>query len=139
MTAGNTEFDTTAGVDERLAAIQVAQEALLERPNQPVDEGNGLYTRYRHPILTADHVPYFWRYDLDRAANPLLMQRMGINTVFNAGAIKLDERYLVVGRVEGTDRKSFFAVAESPNGVDRFRFWDYPITMPETDNPDVNV
>ena len=110
-----------AGFDERLSALQATYEALLERPNQPVEKGNGLFVRYRYPILTADHTPYFWRYDLDRAANPLLIERMGINTVFNAGAIKLGQRYLLVGRVEGTDRKSFFAVAESPNGVDRFR------------------
>jgi 4-O-beta-D-mannosyl-D-glucose phosphorylase len=139
MTASNTGFDAAAGFDERLLALQETYEALLERPNQPADEGNGLFIRYRYPVLTADHVPYFWRYDLDRTTNPLLIECMGINTVFNAGAIKLGERYLLVGRVEGTDRKSFFAVAESPNGVDGFRFWDYPISMPETDNPDVNV
>jgi len=139
MTASNTEFDAVAGFDERLLALQETYEALLGRPNQPADEGNGLFVRYRYPVLTADHVPYFWRYDLDRATNPWLIERMGINAVFNAGAIRLGERYLLVGRVEGTDRKSFFAVAESPNGVDRFRFWDYPISMPETDNPDVNV
>jgi 4-O-beta-D-mannosyl-D-glucose phosphorylase len=112
---------------------------LIERANPPADEQNGIYVRYRYPVLTADHVPYFWRYDLDRATNPNLMERMGINSVFNAGAIKLGERYLLIGRVEGTTRKSFFAVAESPTGVDRFRFWDYPISMPETDDPDVNV
>jgi 4-O-beta-D-mannosyl-D-glucose phosphorylase len=128
-----------ADFDERIASLRAAHEALIVRSNQPTEERNGLFVRYRHPVLTADHVPYFWRYDLDRATNPFLIERMGINTVFNAGAIKLDERYLLVGRVEGTDRKSFFAVAESPNGVDRFRFWDYPISMPETDDPDVNV
>ena len=139
MTVNGTESDTVAGFEERLSALQEAYKALLERPNQPTDERNGLYVRYRYPVLTADHVPYFWRYDLNRATNPHLIERMGINTVFNAGAIKLGERYLLVGRVEGTDRKSFFAVAESPSGVDRFRFWDYPISMPETDDPDVNV
>jgi 4-O-beta-D-mannosyl-D-glucose phosphorylase len=133
------EFDAAAGFDERMSALQEAYEALLERPNQPADERNGLFVRYQYPVLTADHAPYFWRYELDRATNPFLIERMGINAVFNAGAIKLGERYLLVGRVEGMDRKSFFAVAESPNGVDRFRFWDYPISMPETDDPDVNV
>ncbi len=139
MAARGAEFDAAAGFDGRMAALREAYEALLGRPNQPVDEWNGLFVRYRHPVLTADHVPYFWRYDLDRATNPLLMERMGVNAVFNPGAIKLGERYLLVARVEGMDRKSFFAVAESPNGVDRFRFWDYPVTMPETDDPDINV
>ncbi len=139
MTASSMEFDAAAGFDERMSALQEAYEALLERPNQPADERNGLFVRYQYPVLTADHAPYFWRYELDRATNPFLIERMGINAVFNAGAIKLGERYLLVGRVEGMDRKSFFAVAESPNGVDRFRFWDYPISMPETDDPDVNV
>ena len=139
MAARGAEFDAAAGFDGRMAALREAYEALLGRPNQPVDEWNGLFVRYRHPVLTADHVPYFWRYDLDRVTNPLLMERMGVNAVFNPGAIKLGERYLLVARVEGMDRKSFFAVAESPSGVDRFRFWDYPVTMPETDDPDINV
>jgi len=139
MRASSMEPDAEARFDSRLTALREAYEALVERPNQPVDERNGLFVRYRYPVLTADHVPYFWRYDLDRAANPFLMERMGINSVFNPGAIKLDDRYLLVARVEGMDRKSFFAVAESPSGVDRFRFWDYPIALPETDDPDVNV
>ncbi len=133
MTASDKEFE------ERLIALKKAHEDLLERPNQPVEERNGLYVRYRYPVVTADHVPYYWRYDLDRERNPRLIERMGINSVFNAGAIKWGDGYVLVGRVEGTDRKSFFAVVESPNGVDNFRFWDYPITMPETDDPDVNV
>jgi len=139
MPACGTGFDSAKEFDERLSALREAYEAVVERPNQPVDEQNGIFVRYRYPILTADHVPYFWRYDLDRTTNPLLIERLGINAVFNPGAIKLDERYLLVARVEATDRKSFFAVAESANGVDRFRFWDYPIALPETDNPDVNV
>jgi len=139
MTASGGEFDAVGGFDKRLSALRHTYETLLERRNQPADERNGLFVRYQYPVLTADHVPYFWRYDLDRSTNPFLMERMGINSVFNAGAIKVSERYLLVARVEGPDRKSFFAVAESPNGVDRFRFWDYPISMPETDDPDVNV
>jgi 4-O-beta-D-mannosyl-D-glucose phosphorylase len=126
--------------DRRLQQRMQAQEALLARPNA-VDPAwsNGLYDRYLHPVLTAEHTPLFWRYDLDPATNPYLLERMGINAVFNPGAIELDGKILLVARVEGHDRKSFFAVAESENGVDGFRFWDYPITMPETADLDINV
>src|SRR5215213_8601789 len=123
----------------RLHALEEAHEALVSRPNRRVESGNGVVHRYQHPALTAEHAPIFWRYDLDAATNPLLLERMGVNAVFNPGAIKLDGRYLMVARVEGADRKSFFAVAESPNGVDRWRFWDYPLVMPETEEPDTNV
>jgi len=112
---------------------------LVARPNEPVDEGGGIVTRYRYPALTAAHVPLAWRYDLDPETNPRLLERMAINAVFNAGAIKHEGRYLMVPRVEGADRKSFFAVAESPNGIDQWRFWDFPIRMPETPERDVNV
>lgn len=132
-------LDTDVPFDAKVRRLRDAYETLVTRPNERLEEGNGLYWRYRYPALTAAHTPYFWRYDLDPATNPLLLERMGINAVFNPGAIKLDGRYLMVTRVEGADRKSFFAVAESPNGVDRFRFWDLPITMPETEDPDVNV
>ena len=114
-------------------------EALLTKKNEPVEWGNGIYDRYERPILTAEHTPLEWRYDFDREDNPYLMQRIMINAVMNAGAIQLDGRYLLVCRVEGADRKSFFAVAESPNGVDGFRFWPEPITMPETLLPATNV
>jgi len=113
--------------------------SLLARPNQPQRLGNGIIDRYKYPVLTAAHVPLAWRYDLNPATNPYLLERLGINAVFNAGAIKLDGRYLLVARVEGLDRKSFFAVAESPNGVDNFRFWERPITMPELGEPDTNI
>lgn len=119
--------------------MQVAYETLVERPNERLEASNGVFFRYRYPVLTAAHVPVFWRYDLNPQTNPFLMERLGVNAVFNAGAIRLGERYFVVARVEGSDRKSFFAVAESPNGVDRFRFWDEPVVMPETDEPDTNV
>jgi 4-O-beta-D-mannosyl-D-glucose phosphorylase len=115
------------------------QEKLLTQRNRKIAGGNGIFTRWEFPVLTAAHAPIQWRYDLDRSTNPMLLERMAINATFNAGAILLDDNYLVVARVEGADRKSFFAVAESPNGVDRFCFWDYPILMPETSEPDVNV
>ncbi len=124
--------------NERLAQISWEHEQLLERENKPI-EGNGVYERWLYPVLTAAHAPLEWRYDLDPETNPYLMERFGIHAVFNAGAIKWQGRYLLVARVEGADRKSFFAVAESPNGVDHFRFWDRPITMPEWGEPATNV
>jgi 4-O-beta-D-mannosyl-D-glucose phosphorylase len=125
--------------DKRLQALQTAQEALLFRKNAKVPLGNGVYDRYQYPVLTAQHSPLSWRYDLDPATNPHLMERFGINATFNAGAIKLNDKYYLIARVEGADRKSFFAVAESPNGVDNFRFWDYPVQLPQTEEPDTNV
>jgi 4-O-beta-D-mannosyl-D-glucose phosphorylase len=100
---------------------------------------NGVFERYGRPVLTAEHVPLDWRFDLNPVTNPLLLERMGINAVFNPGAIELDGKILLVCRVEGYDRKSFFAIAESANGVDRFRFWAEPIDLGETESPDVNV
>ncbi|MCB0637783.1 MAG: glycosidase, partial [Lewinella sp.] len=124
---------------DRLTALFKEHERLLSRPNAPLPGGNGIYQRWQHPVVTAAHAPVFWRYDLNEATNPRLLERQGINATFNAGAIYWQGRYLVMLRVEGNDRKSFFAVAESPNGVDNFRFWDYPVTMPETGEPDTNV
>ena len=115
------------------------QEKLLAQRNRKSANGNGIYDRYENPVLTAAHAPITWRYDLDQKTNPLLIERIGVNAVFNAGAILHRDKFVVVARVEGADRKSFFAVAESPNGVDNFRFWDYPIRMPETSEPDTNV
>ena len=114
-------------------------EKLITRKNSKAKNGNGVYDRYVHPVLTAEHTPLFWRYDFDLKSNPHLMERMGINATFNAGAMEYEGTFLVFARVEGSDRKSFLAVAESPNGVDNFRFWDYPILMPETDDPDTNI
>jgi 4-O-beta-D-mannosyl-D-glucose phosphorylase len=124
----------------RLRRLQAEHDALVTRPNA-VDESwtSGVFERYRYPALTAAHTPILWRYDLNPQTNPYLMERMGINGVFNPGAIEFNGRICLMCRVEGIDRKSFFAVAESPNGVDNFRFWDYPVTMPETDDPDTNV
>ena len=129
----------TLSFDNRLRALQTAHQALLTRPNHTQALGNGLYDRYQFPILTAAHAPLTWRYDLHPATNPYLLERIGVNAVFNAGAIKWQDKYVLVARVEGADRKSFFAVAESPNGLDNFRFWEYPIVLPETAEPDTNV
>jgi len=104
-----------------------------------VPESNGWFIRYRQPVLTAAHTPVAWRYDLNQATNPLLMERLGINAVFNVGAMDWHGHVVLMARVEGVDRKSFFAVAESANGIDGFRFWDYPVAMPETAEPETNV
>ena len=124
--------------DDRLAWLRSSHKALLEKKNIPV-EGNGIYCRYKNPVVTSEHAPLEWRYDLNPKTNPFLMERIGVHAAFNAGAIKWNGKYVLVVRVEGNDRKSFFAVAESPNGVDNFRFWDRPITMPEWGEPATNV
>lgn len=113
-------------------------EELVTRPNIML-EGNGIYNRYKNPVVTADMVPPTWRYDFNPETNPWFMERIGCNATLNSGAIKWNGKYLLVVRVEGMDRKSFFAVAESPNGIDNFRFWDHPITMPDTEDPATNV
>ena len=124
---------------EKVQALRQRHEALLQRKNQVVEGGNGIYEKYMFPILTAEHTPLEWKYDFNEKDNPFLMQRIMMNAVLNAGAIKLDGRYLLVCRVEGADRKSFFAVAESPNGIDNWRFWEEPITMPDTEDPATNI
>lgn len=133
VTMPNTRFE------ERRAALQAAHQQLLTQKNQPAPFSNGVFQRYQHPVLTAEHVPLAWRYDFDPARNPFFMERLGINAVFNAGAIEMDGKILVAARVEGYDRKSFFAIAESANGIDGFRFWDEPVLLPETEDSDTNV
>ncbi len=123
---------------ERLAFLKQEHEALLTRKNEPV-YANGVYERYRYPVLTGNHAPLFWRYDLHEETNPFLLERFGIHAAFNSGAIKRGDKYLLCVRVEGADRKSFFAMAESPNGVDNFRFWDRPVTLPDYGEPATNV
>lgn len=126
--------------NEKVATLRAEHKALLNRKNEPIDGGNGIYTKYKYPILTAEHTPLEWRYDFNEQDNPFLMQRIMMNGVFNAGAILFEGKYTVVARVEGADRKSFFAVAQSPNGIDNWRFWPEPITMPDGDNaPATNV
>lgn len=124
---------------ERLRALEIAHQDLVLRSNEPASgPGNGVYRRWRDPVITAAHVPLFWRYDLNRETNPGLLERLPVNAAFNAGAIYWNGKHLLVVRVEGADRKSFFAMAESENGVDRFRFWDYPVNIPQTDDPETN-
>ena len=130
---------TNSDFEERLGALRARHRALIDRANRPAEHHNGVYRRWINPILTAEHTPLFWRYDLNPATNPFLMERLGVNATFNSGAIRRDGKYLLVVRVEGVDRKSFFAVAESPTGVDRFAFRDYPVELPQTGDPDTNV
>ena len=112
---------------------------LIERKNVKSDDYNGIYDRYQYPVLTREHIPLHWRYDLNPETNPYFMGRLGINAVMNSGAIELDGKYYLVARIEGNDRKSFFGVAESDNGIDGFRFWDYPILLPDTCPEETNV
>jgi len=128
--------------DERLEDLKKSYENLINRKNKPVDEGinyNGIYTRYKYPIITSEHIPLHWRFDLNKETNPLLIERIGFNATFNSGAIKYGGKYLLLVRVEGNDRKSFFAIAESFDGINSFKFWDRPLTIPETDDPDTNI
>jgi 4-O-beta-D-mannosyl-D-glucose phosphorylase len=125
--------------DQRLSKLRLSHQTLIERPNHAEKLGNGIFKRYANPVLTAAHAPLFWRYDLNPATNPYLMERQAVNAAFNPGAIYLNGKYLLAVRTEGADRKSFIAIAESPNGIDQFQFWDYPVQMPETEDPDVNV
>ena len=125
--------------NERKAKVFDAYEKLISRKNEKTDYMGGAYDRYKYPVLTADHAPVIWRYDLDPETNPFFMERLGINAVLNSGAIELNGKFYLVARVEGNDRKSFFAVAESDSPVDGFRFWDYPILLPDTNPEETNV
>jgi 4-O-beta-D-mannosyl-D-glucose phosphorylase len=127
------------GFNVRRDRVMRAHAALIARPNAPTADSNGIFQRWENPVLTAAHAPLAWRYDFDPAANPFFQERLGINATFNAGAIGIGAKRLLMVRVEGVDRKSFFAVAESASGVDGFTFWDEPIVLPQTDDPDVNV
>ncbi|MCM3040552.1 glycosidase [Paenibacillus motobuensis] len=125
--------------EDRKQAITERYEHLITRPNEKNPYGNGVYDRYKYPVLTAEHAPLIWKYDFNPATNPFFAERLGVNAVLNPGAIYLNDKYYLVARVEGYDRKSFFALAESNNGIDNFRFWDHPVVMPETEDPDTNV
>jgi 4-O-beta-D-mannosyl-D-glucose phosphorylase len=130
---------TNADLQARREALAAEHEGLLQRRNEPLPESHGWFERFQYPVLTAAHTPLIWRYDFDPAANPLFLERLGINAAFNVGAMEWQGKVILMARVEGVDRKSFFAVAESETGVDGFRFWDYPVVMPETDEPETNV
>ncbi|MCX6168245.1 MAG: glycosidase [Ignavibacteriales bacterium] len=125
--------------NEKLNQLLLEHEKLIKRKNIKIEKSNGVYNRYKYPILTSEHTPLFWRYDLNYISNPYLMERQGINCTFNSGAMIFKGKIVLAVRVEGVDRKSFFAIAESLNGIDNFKFWDYPVKMPQTERPDSNV
>ena len=125
--------------NNRLHILKKEHESLISRKNKMIFSENGIFERYKYPILTAAHTPLEWRYDLNPETNPYLMERIGVNATMNSGAIKWNGKYLMIVRVEGNDRKSFFAIAESPNGIDNFRFGEYPIHWPDTDPSETNV
>lgn len=127
------EFETNK------AYVTSRYEELINRKNRKADSYNGIYDRYVNPVLTAEHAPIIWKYDLDPATNPHFMERLGINAVLNSGAIYLNGKYCLVARVEGSDRKSFFAVAESDSPTEGFRFRDYPVILPDTEPDETNV
>ena len=124
---------------ERYYIEKEKQERLLSLKNEKTDFYNGIFSRFKNPVLTREHIPLTWRYDLDISTNPDFLERLGINAVLNSGAIELNGKYYLVARIEGNDRKSFFAVAESENGIDNFRFWDYPIVLEDTEKNETNV
>lgn len=130
---------TKSAFSTRLKQLQREHQSLLRRKNRPQKGGNGIFDRYEFPVLTAAHTPLTWRYDFAQVSNPHLMTRLGVNCVFNVGAMEWNDRVILMARVEGWDRKSFFAVAESRNGVDNFQFWDYPVRMPELDERETNL
>ena len=112
---------------------------LINMPNDAIPENNGIITRYKYPVITAEHIPINWRYDLNAASNPFGLERIGVNAAFNAGAIKWNDKYTLVVRVEGCDRKSYFAFADSPDGINKFKFWEKPLLLPQLNDPDINV
>ncbi|GAB4144113.1 MAG: 4-O-beta-D-mannosyl-D-glucose phosphorylase [Ignavibacteriales bacterium] len=125
--------------EKRLNEIKNEYEFLVTKKNKKIKSSNGIFCRYKYPVITSAHIPPFWKYDYNYKTNPFLLERLGVNSTFNAGAIEHNDKILLCIRVEGVDRKSFFAIAESKNGIDKFKFWDYPIQIPETNEPDVNV
>lgn len=125
--------------NEYMIKVQAKYEETVARKNEVAPFYNGVYFRYKNPVLTREHIPPIWKYDFDLASNPFFMERLGVNAVFNSGALYLDGKYYLIARVEGNDRKSFFAVAESDSPVEGFRFRDYPIVLPDTCPEETNV
>ena len=125
--------------DKRLEKLNEDYTSLISKKNKKLPSKNGIYCRYKNPVLTRDHVPVYWRYDLDYKTNPFFQERLGINAIMNSGAIKWKGKYILAPRIEGLDRKSFFGIAESPNGVDNFKFWDFPMVIPVVEKAETNV
>ncbi len=125
--------------EENKAKVMKRYEEIINRKNVKSDFYNGIYDRYEYPVLTRDHIPLFWKFDMNPETNPCFMERLGVNAVMNSGAIELNNKFYLVARVEGNDRKSFFAVAESDNGIDGFRFWDYPVLLDDVCPEETNV
>ncbi|HYX08404.1 MAG TPA: glycosidase [Bacteroidales bacterium] len=124
---------------QRQDELKSSHENLIKKRNIKLFSKNGIYNRFQNPVLTRDHIPLHWRFDFNQESNPYLMERIGFNATFNAGAIKWEDKFILAVRVEGNNRKSIFALAESPNGIDNFRFWDRPVTMPEWNEADGNI
>ena len=125
--------------DKKLSNLFENHTKFISKKNKKLPLTKGVYEKYKRPILTKRHAPIFWRYDLDYKTNPHLMERLGVNTTFNAGAIELNKKFYIIARVEGVDVKSFFAVAESDDGINNFKFWDRPLVMPVNNDPEMNV
>lgn len=125
--------------EQRLHQLNLEYERLIRRKNEEIASQNGIYSRFKYPVITREHIPPYWRFDFDHRTNPNLLERLGVNCSFNSGAMMWNGKVILVVRVEGYDRKSFFAIAESETGVDNFRFWDYPVVIPKTDPPETNV
>ena len=125
--------------EQKIELLHQQQEVLLRQENLPIEETNGIIRRYIHPVLTRNHIPLEWRYDFNPETNPYCLERIGFNATMNSGAIKWNGKYLMVVRVEGVDRKSFFAIAESLNGIDNFRFWERPVALPDLNPAETNV
>lgn len=125
--------------EQKIRLLRQHHDILLRRINLPREENNGIVCRYVYPVITKDHIPLEWRYDLNPATNPYCMERISFNAVMNSGAIKWKGKYLMMVRVEGVDRKSFFAIAESPNGIDNFHFWERPLSLPDINPAETNV
>ncbi len=125
--------------EENRAMVMKRYEEIVNRKNVKSDFYNGIYDRYEYPVLTRDHIPPFWKFDMNPETNPYFMERLGVNAVMNSGAIELNGKFYLVARIEGNDRKSFFAVAESDSGIDGFRFWDYPVLLDDVCPEETNV